>query len=113
MLDEAFQYEVNMVVMFGRILRVNENIVEVDNYKVVSNIGEDIIHEGLKSGGCVGKSKLNHVVFERTKFAAERCLPFIPFLDTNQMVRIGEVKASVNAGLTETVEKVSNEWKRV
>jgi hypothetical protein len=27
MLDEAFQYKANMVVEFGRMLRVNENIV--------------------------------------------------------------------------------------
>jgi hypothetical protein len=113
MLDEAFQYEANMVVVFGRVLRINENIVEVENHEVVSNIGEDVIHEGLKGGGCVGKFKRNHVVFKRTKFAAERCLPFIAFLDTNQMVHIGKVKASVNAGLTETVEKGSNEGKRV
>jgi hypothetical protein len=113
MLDEAFQYEANMVVMFGRILRVNENIVEVDNHEVVLNIGKDIIYEGLKGGGWVGKSKRNHVVLEGAKFAAEHCLPFISFLDTNQMVRVREVKASINAGLTETVKKVSNEWKRV
>jgi hypothetical protein len=40
-------------------------------------------------------------------------LPFISFLDTDQMIRVREVKASIDAGLTETVEKVGNEWKRV
>jgi hypothetical protein len=29
------------------------------------------------------------------------------------VVHIGEVKASINVGLTETVEKVSNEWERM
>jgi hypothetical protein len=48
----------------------------------------------LEGGGCVGKSKRNHVVLKGARFAAERCLPFISLLDTNQMVRIGEVKAS-------------------
>jgi hypothetical protein len=67
----------------------------------------------LEGGGCVGKSKRNNVVLKGAKFAAERCLPFISFVDMNQMVCVGEVKASINVGLTERVEKVSNEWKRV
>jgi hypothetical protein len=31
----------------------------------------------------------------------------------DQVIRVREVKASINARLTETVEKVGNEWKRI
>jgi hypothetical protein len=107
MLDEAFQYKANMVFMLSRILRINENIVKVENHEVVSDIGEDIIHEGLEGGGGVCKSKRNHVVLKGAKFAVEHCLPFISFLDTNQMVCVREVKASINVGLTETVKRLA------
>jgi hypothetical protein len=57
----------------------------------------------------VSFNKGYYVVLKGAEFTVECCFPLIPLLDTNQVIHIGEVKASVNAGFAETIEKIGND----
>jgi hypothetical protein len=42
---------------------INQNVVYVDNHKVVKPLSKNVIHEGAKCGGCIGEPKWHHQKF--------------------------------------------------
>jgi hypothetical protein len=42
---------------------IDQNVVYVDNDKVIKPIPENVIHESAKCGGCVGEPKRHHQEF--------------------------------------------------
>jgi hypothetical protein len=39
---------------------INQNVIYVDDDKVIKPLSENVIHEGAKCGGCIGESKMHH-----------------------------------------------------
>src|ERR1700731_3857691 len=48
---EPLEYPSDMFNVLFQVLGVNEDVVEIDNHEHVKEIGEDVIHEVLESGG--------------------------------------------------------------
>jgi hypothetical protein len=42
---------------------INQNVVYVDDHKVIKPLLENVIHEGAKCGGCIGEPKRHHQEF--------------------------------------------------
>ena len=64
MLSDSSDYFVDMLGVLFWVLAVNEDVVEVDNHEHVKEVGEDVIHEVLESGGCICEPKGHHTPFE-------------------------------------------------
>ena len=61
------------------IVRIDEDIVEVDNNGDVKHIGKDVVDKVLESHGCIGRSKWHNMSFKGTIAGAECIFPFISF----------------------------------
>ena len=57
------------VIFFVR--RGNQNIVNVNKNIFINKISENVIHEALKNGGTLSKSKQKDCPFEVTRFCPE------------------------------------------
>jgi hypothetical protein len=42
---------------------INQNVVYVDDHKVIKSLSENVIHEGAKCGGCISEPKRHHQEF--------------------------------------------------
>ena len=51
------EYFLNMLVMFGHVIRVDEYIIQIDHDTDIQEIGENVVHESLESHGSIGKTK--------------------------------------------------------
>ena len=107
---EDFPY---MTPMVFRVVGVNEDIVEVNDYQDVEKVLKDVVHETLESGGSVRKSEGHYEPFEGSVFCAERGFPLVAFRDADQMVSVSEVNFCIDTSFTGTVEEIGNERKRI
>ena len=86
MLLEVSENFLDMASAFFLGVGVDEYVVEVHQYTNIEQVTEDVIHEALESGRCVGKSERHHTPFEGAVVSLESCLPFVTLSDLDQMV---------------------------
>jgi hypothetical protein len=55
--SETSEYFLDTFTMEFQIVRVDEDIIQVDNNTDIEHVREDIVHKSLKSGWSIGKSK--------------------------------------------------------
>ena len=53
--SESSEYFLNMGLVLGHIVRVDENVVQVDDDCDIDHIHENVVHKSLKGCGCIGK----------------------------------------------------------
>ena len=82
------------------IMMKNEGIAGV-NAKVIhiyleplfsDHVREDMIHEGLKYGGCIAEAKEHDSGFVETEESDESCLPLVRLLDPNIVISPANVE---------------------
>jgi hypothetical protein len=54
MLNESFQNKADMVIVFRGIIRLDKDVVEINNHKFVTNIRKYVVHEGLEGSRGIG-----------------------------------------------------------
>ena len=91
MLLEVSEHFSDMALVFFLGVGVDEYVVEVHQYTNIEQVAEDVVHEALESGRCVGESERHYVPFEGAIVSLESPLPFITLLDLDQMVGMPEV----------------------
>jgi len=55
-LTQTFQDVSDVDLMIFQGIGEDEDVVEVDHYKDISHVSEDVIHEGLERSGSIGES---------------------------------------------------------
>ena len=75
-----------MVGVFLRCIRVDENVVQVNDDEMVQKDAKDIVHKRLEGCWSVGKSKGHDKGFKVSIAGSEGCFPFISFFDSEQVV---------------------------
>ena len=105
-LPEPSEYLSDMFNMLLRVLGVDEDVVEVDDHEQVEEVGEDVVHETLECGRCVGEPERHHTPFERSVAGAERGLPFVTLGDTDQVISMSEVKFRIDSGFSWNIKKI-------
>jgi hypothetical protein len=65
---------------------INQNVVYVDDHKVIKPLSENVIHEGAKCGGCIGEAKRHHQEFVGTIPCAASGLFLIPLSNSNLVI---------------------------
>ena len=91
MLLEVSENFSDMALVFFLRVGVDEYVVYIHQYTNIEQVTEDVIHEALESGRCVGESKRHYAPFEGAIASPESHLPFVALLDSDQMVSVLEV----------------------
>ena len=91
MLMELLEYFADMLSVLFWVLRVNEDVVKVDNHECVEEVGEDIIHEMLEC--CyICEPEGHHTPFKGFIAGVEGSLPFIPLSYEDQVICMAEIE---------------------
>ena len=99
MLSELSEYLADMLSVIGDVVRVDQYVVQVNHYRDVKHVRENVVHEMLEGGRCIRKSERHNVPFEGAIAGAERCFPFIAIGDADQVICMSEINLGVNPGL--------------
>ena len=86
-----------MLLVFCRVVGVDENVIEVDGNIYVEEITKDVIHESLESSWSIGQSERHNKPFEGSVASPECCLPFVTFRNADKMVGVMEINGGVEA----------------
>jgi len=73
--------------MFGKGLRVNQNVVKVDAYQALHDeVLEDVIHHALEGGRAISEAKKHHQGFKQPSVSLEGSLPLITLSNSDIIV---------------------------
>ena len=83
MFPETTEDLTDMLLVFHRVIGVDEDVVKVDGDINVEEVAEDVIHESLESGRSIGQSEGHNKPFKRSVASLECHLPFITFCNAD------------------------------
>src|SRR5882672_5455176 len=110
---QTFQDTSDVDLMIFKGVGEDEDIVEVDHYKDVIHVSEDMVHEGLECSGSIGEPHGHNQEFEGAISGAKCCLPLMASGDTNIVVAGPQVKLGVDLGTAELVQEVGDQRDQV
>jgi hypothetical protein len=110
---EAAEYFPDVLLVFGEGVGVDEDVVEINDHEFIDEVGENVVHKTLESGGSVRQTKGDHEPFERSIACAESGFPFVAFRDPDQMICVPEVDLCIITRLSRSVKEIGDERKRV
>ena len=100
--------------MGGGVGRVDKEVVHVDNEPSFCNhIVKGVIHELLKGGRGIGKTKEHYGWFKESFMGNESGLPLVPVFDTDVVISPTDIELGENLCPLEFINKVRDEWERV
>ena len=92
----------------GRVLLgvvgIYQDIIQVHDYRDINHIGEDIIHEPLKTSWGVGEPLGHHQPLERPVSGLECGFPFIAISDTDKVVSVSQVDLCIDSRLAGCIQ---------
>src|SRR5882724_11897872 len=94
---EPTKYFLNVSFVFGNVVGIDENVVQIYDDNDVNHIHEDVIHKLLKSCWSISKPFRHYKPFEGTIMGLEGSLPFISGCNLNKMVCMPEVNFGVDS----------------
>jgi len=95
--SESSEYLLNMGLVLGHIVRVDEDFIQIDDDCDINHICEDIIHKSLKGCRCIGKPFWHYRPLKRAILGSECGFPFISGCNSDQVVCMSEVDLGVNS----------------
>ena len=108
---EPAEYFPDMLFVLEEVVGIDQYVVQIDNDVNVHHVGEDVVHEPLKSCGSVSKAFRHYQPLKGSVMSPEGGLPFVSCCNANQMVRVLEVDFSVDSCFLWCVEQIGNERK--
>ena len=93
---ESSEYFLNVGFVFGNIIGINEDVVQVNDDNDVDHVREDVIHESLEGCRCISKPFRHYHPLERTIMGSEHSFPFIPSNKLHQMICMPEVDLGID-----------------
>src|SRR5882672_5215431 len=94
---ESSEYFPNMSFVLGNVVRIDENVIPVDDDYDVNHICEDVVHESLESCWCSSKPFRHYQPLKGTISGSEGSLPFVSMRNSDKMVRVSEVDFGVDS----------------
>ena len=79
MFPETMEDLADMLLVFRRVIGVDEDVVKVNGNINVEEVTEDVIHESLESGRSIGQSERHNKPFKGSIASPECRLPFVTF----------------------------------
>src|SRR5882724_1235398 len=97
---EPTNYFLNVSFVFGNVVGIDENVIQIYDDNHVDHIHEDVIHKSLKSCWSISKHFRKYQPFKGTIMGPEGSLPFVSRCDLNEMVCMPEVDFGVDSCLS-------------
>ena len=69
-------------------LMVLFHVVGIDEDTYIEHVGEDVVHEVLKSCWCISQTERHNTPFEGAVAGVEGGFPFVTFTDLNEVVGV-------------------------
>ena len=98
----------------GGIGRIDKKVVHVDNEpSFCDHIMKEVVHESLKGGRRIGKTKEHYSRFEESFMGNESGLPLVPVFDMDVVIPPMDIKLGENFCSLEFINKIGDEWKGI
>ena len=110
---ESAEYFPDMSFVLGKVIGIDQYVVQIDNDVNVHHICKDVVHEPLKGCGSISKTFRHYQPLKRSVTSPEGSLPFISCYNADQMVCVLEVDFSVDSCFSWCVKQIGNEQKQV
>ena len=110
---EAVKYFPDVSFVLGKVIGIDQYVIQVDDDINVHHIGEDVVHEPLKSCRSVSKAFWHYQPLKGSVLSPEGSLPFVSCCNANQMVHMSEVDFGVDSCFSWCIEQIGNEWKQI
>src|SRR5882724_3663754 len=94
---EPTKYFLNVSFVFGNVVRIDENVIQIYDDNHVDHICEDVIHKSLKSCWSISKPFRHYQPFKGTVTGPQGSLPFVSGCNLNEMVCVPEVDFGVDS----------------
>ena len=94
---EAAEYLPDVSFVLGKVVGIDQYVIQVDDDINVHHIGEDGVHEPLKGCGSISKAFWHYQPLKGSVSSLEGSLPFVSCCNANQMVCVPEVDFSVDS----------------
>ena len=109
MLAQLLKHFLNVFFVILHIVRVDQDVVEVNYHTDIKHICEYQVYEPLKCGRGIGEAERHHQPLVGAVSGSEGCFPLITNSNANQMVSMPKVNFSVDLCLAGRVEQVGDE----
>ena len=96
-----------MLPMLGGIIRIDEDVIKVDDNGNVNHVGKDVVHKTLESGRSVGETERHNQPFKGPVASLECGLPFVSVSNADEMIGMPKVDFGVNPGFPGSIQKIS------
>ena len=93
---ESSEYFPNMSFVLGNVVRIDEDVFQVDDDYDIDHIHEDVIHKLLKSCWCISKPFRHYQPLKGTITGPEFSLPFLSRCNPDKMICMLEVNFGVD-----------------
>src|SRR5882724_8584081 len=87
----------NMSFVFGNVVRIDENVIQIYDDNDINHIHEDVDHKSLKSCQSISKPFRHYQPLEGTVMGPEGSLPLVSGYNPNYMVGVLEVDFGVDS----------------
>src|SRR6266545_5899417 len=113
MLAKVSEHFFDVFAMICGIVRINEDVVKIDDDRNINHVWKDIIHEPLERGGSIDQPFQDNQPFEQAIVCAECCFLFIPIGYPDQMVPMSKINLCINASPAGSIKEIRDKWKGV
>src|SRR5579862_190483 len=113
MLPEALQHLDDMALVCRRILRINEDIIQVHNASKVHEACQRSVDVGLEGRWRVYKAKRHNEVLKVPILCPKRRLPLVAFAYTDPMVRIAKVQLGETPSSGQPIQDFAHQRQRI
>src|ERR1700733_12149426 len=104
MLMETAEHLADMSSVLQKIaVRINQDVIEIDDNRDIQHVAENVIHESLKHRRCVSETLGDDQPFKGPIFSVEHRFLFITIHYANKMVSVAEVNLGVKVPFTQGV----------
>ena len=110
---KSFQDLSNMGFVFERVLRVDQNIIQVDSHKVVEVVYKSVVDVALEGGWPTGQTEWQYLVLVRPVPSPKRSKFFRIRVHPNPVESLSNINLSENLSLTNPLQDLVDEGKRV
>jgi len=107
-LFEAFKNDSEVLFMFLVIVAVDENVIKVYHHTDVDQIAEYLIHECLKSRGCITEAERHYEEFEMTVLGSKGGLVFVALCHADEVISRLQIDFGEDSSISEAVKELHN-----
>ena len=112
-LSESSENLSDMFPVVVKVIGVDQDVVQINENAYIQEVGENIIHKTLKSGGGIGKSERHNAPLKRAIASAKRSFPFVTFTDPDKVVCMLEIDFGEVTSFLRTVQEIGDSGEQI